>query len=170
MLFWPRGAISMKPGPKSTPTTILKLRGSQCVKSRKNEVKPASGPATMPKWLLDSSVEVTAIDVWNEIVPQLEELGVMFRIDTNAVARYCDAFALWLKMSAEINSGVAMEFHDDEGNVKYSQQKPHIAIYHKLGDTLSKLEAQFGLTPSARVGLTANKPKSGKNKRDQYFG
>ena len=156
----------MKPGRKPTPTAILKLRGSTKAIGRKNEVQAPSGAVSMPVWLNRS-----AKAVWKDVTPQLAAMGVLGKIDTNAIARYCDAFARWKKMAKILDDGETMDFLDDDKKVvKYSQQKPQVAIYHKLNDTLMRMEASFGLTPSARVGLTSEQKKGKPNGKERFFG
>jgi phage terminase small subunit len=38
------------------------------------------------------------------------------------------------------------------------QQFPQVAIAHKLGALLTRLEAEFGLTPSSRSRIQSSKP------------
>lgn len=154
-----------KPGRKPVPTAILKTRGSWRAKNRKNEVQPPPGSAVMPRWL-----NTDAKAVWKIVIPQLGEMGVLAKIDTNAIARYCDAFARWKKMAKILDSGETMDFCDAEGGVKYSQQKPQVAIYYKLNEMLNKFEASFGLTPSARVGLTSGQKKPKSDGKERFFG
>ncbi len=42
---------------------------------------------------------------------------------------------------------------DEKGQVKYFQQWPQVAIANKLAQQLTRLEQEFGMTPSARARL-----------------
>ncbi len=75
-----------KRGPKPTPTAVLKLRGSTLVTGRREaaEVQGPAGTPDAPEWL-----DEEARAAWDRIVPLLEGMGVLTRIDGNALARYC---------------------------------------------------------------------------------
>jgi len=44
---------------------------------------------------------------------------------------------------------------DDEGKVKYMQSTPAATMLSKLAASMLRIEQEFGLTPSARSGLSA---------------
>ena len=92
----------MRPGTKPTPTAILKMRGSPLARNRKDEVQPPPDLVIMPQWL-----GVNAKRVWKTIVPQLGAMGVLAKIDTNAIARYCDTFAHWRGLAKRLNESDA---------------------------------------------------------------
>jgi len=138
-------------GPSPTPTPILKLRGSKRVtKTReRHEVSGPTGTPDCPEWLDDD-----ARKAWEELVPLLEGMGVLTRIDGNALARYCRLWARWRKAEAFIQEkGEMYPLRGDDGKVKCFQQWPQVAIAHKLAQQLTRLEQEFGMTPSARARL-----------------
>src|ERR1051326_4721982 len=140
-------------GPKPTPTPILQLRGSTLVTRRRRQ-REARGPAGRPDppdWLLDDPVAKSA---WEQLVPMLTCMDVLTRIDGNALARYCRLWSRWRKAEEFISkNGDMFPIKDDNGKVKCLQQWPQVAIAHKLAQQLTKLEAEFGMTPSARARM-----------------
>ena len=46
--------------------------------------------------------------------------------------------------------GEVYPLKDDKGTLKYLQQFPQVAIAHKLATHLTRLEQEFGMTPSSR--------------------
>ncbi len=166
-----------KRGPKPTPTKTLKLRGSWRANDRKAEPQPDATRPKCPPWL-NQEAKAT----WKQIVPQLADMGVLTKIDGNALARYCDAWARWRKMAAFMDEkGEMWASHEPDwvdkqgevqkGKIKYLQQFPQVGIYHKLGQMLTRLEAEFGLTPSARAGISVPAGQQGANEDDvKYFG
>ena len=57
----------------------------------------------------------------------------------------------WRKMEAFIEEkGEMYPLRAEDGSVKYFQQWPQVAIANKLAQQLTRLEQEFGLTPSAR--------------------
>jgi len=135
-------------GPAPTPTATLKLRGSTLVTKRR-EISEARGPAgrpDQPDWLDDD-----AKAMWDQLIPQLEGMGILSRIDGNALARYCRLWSRWRKAEAFIDQrGEMYPLKDDGGQVKCFQQWPQVSIAGKLAQQLTRLEQEFGMTPSAR--------------------
>ncbi|MBI5289269.1 MAG: phage terminase small subunit P27 family [Chloroflexi bacterium] len=138
-------------GPAPTPTNILKLRGSTLVtrKRETREVKAPAGPPDAPAWL-----NPDARAAWDELLPMLEGMGVLARIDGRALSRYCHLWARWRKAEMFIaERGEMYPIKDDSGQVKCFQQWPQVAIAHRLAQQLTRLEQEFGMTPSARARL-----------------
>ncbi|NOT00457.1 MAG: phage terminase small subunit P27 family [Phycisphaerales bacterium] len=140
-----------KRGPKPTPTAVLKLRGSTLVSRRReaSEVRGPDGIPDCPDWLDDE-----AKLAWDEVVPMLDGMGVLKRIDGKALARYCRTWSRWRKAEQFIESkGEVYPLRDDSGKVKCFMPWPQVAIANKLAQQLTKLETEFGMTPSARARI-----------------
>ena len=147
-----------KRGPKPTPTAVLKLRGSTLVSKRREaaEVKGPAGTPDRPEWLDDE-----ARLAWDQVVPLLEGMGVLTRVDGNALARYCRLWSRWRKAESFIEEkGEMYPLRDDKGGVKCFMQWPQVAIAAKLAQQLTRLEQEFGMTPSARSRLQVQGPTS----------
>lgn len=141
-----------KRGPRPTPTAELELRGSRQAKiNRKNgEPQPDPGAPDPPEWL-----EGEGLAVWDELAPQLEEMGVFTKVDGLAFARYCVLWAQWVKAIMFIQQhGTTYPLKDGNGKIKCFAQFPEVAVMNKTSMTLSRLEAEFGLTPSARTRIS----------------
>ena len=74
-------------GPPPTPTEILTLHGSKLVNQcrEQTEAKGPAGKPTCPNWLAKDAKKA-----WKQIVPMLETMHMLSRIDANALARYCE--------------------------------------------------------------------------------
>ena len=122
-----------KRGPQKTPTAILDGRGSWRGKVRKGDPRPEPYYPKCPEWM-----GLREQAVWDRLIPELFNLGIMTRLDAFAFSRYCAYSVLWLS-----------EFENEdrkEGTLeKYSNQ-------------LSRLESSFGLTPSSRASLDVKSP------------
>ena len=143
-----------KRGPKPTPTATLKLRGSTLVTRRReaSEVQGPAGTPDPPDWLDDQ-----ARATWDHLLPMLEGMGVLTRIDGNALARYCRLWSRWRKAEAYLDKhGEMYPLKDDHGRIKCVQQWPQVAIANQLAQQLARLEQEFGMTPSARARLPAS--------------
>ena len=138
-------------GPPPTPTPILKLRNSTLVTKRREltEPKPRAGRPICPAWL-----DADAKAAWRQLVPELEVMGVLTRIDRNALARYCRTWARWRKAEAFIDKhGEMYPLKDEAGQPRCFQQWPQVAIANKLAQQLTRLEQEFGMTPASRTRI-----------------
>jgi P27 family predicted phage terminase small subunit len=155
-------------GPAPTPTAILKLRGSTLV-SKRRQKKEAQGPAgapDQPDWLDDE-----ARKMWDHLLPMLDGMGVLTRVDGNALARYCRLWSRWRKAEEFIDGkGEMYPLKDDKGSVKCFMQWPQVAIAHKLATQLTRLEQEFGMTPSARSRIPVQGSTRGRHDgKSRYF-
>jgi P27 family predicted phage terminase small subunit len=155
-------------GPAPTPTAKLKLRGSTLVTQRRERLE-AQGPVgkpQCPQWL-----DADAKAMWRRLTPLLESMGVLTRIDGNALARYCRLWSRWLKAEAFIEErGEMYPLKDESGQVKYFQQWPQVAIASKLAQQLTRLEQEFGMTPAARTRIqVSSQPKDQISGKSRFF-
>lgn len=134
-------------GPAPEPTSIKLLKGNPGRRPLNDrEPEPKRARPRCPNWL---SKDARAI--WKTLVPQLRDMGVLTRIDGQALTRYCTLWARWKRAEQFIEKhGDVYPFKDDRGNLKYLQQFPQVAIAHKLATHLTRLEQEFGMTPSSR--------------------
>jgi P27 family predicted phage terminase small subunit len=139
-----------KRGPKPTPTKLKILRGNPgCRPINADEPQPPVDGIAMPEHL----GEVAAAR-WGELLPMLQSTRVMTRADVEALARYCDTYEWWLATRAKLKKeGDTYPILNDGGEIKYIAQRPEVSIAHKLATQLRQLEADFGLSPAARVSL-----------------
>lgn len=145
-------------GPRPLPTEHLKARGS-ALATKERQSREAKGPAgmpTCPSWL-----DADAKRMWRSLVPMLRAMRVLTKIDGNALARYCRTWSRWRKAEEFIDkNGEAYPLRDADGKVKYLQQWPQVAIAHKLALQLTRLEQEFGMSPSARSRIQAETPST----------
>jgi len=137
-------------GPKPTPTPILKLRGTLREGRSRGEPIPHKDMPECPDWIDEEGKHA-----WAEIVPILKQMGVLTKIDRNALTRYCQTWSRWKKAELFIQkNGEVYTLKDDAGKIKIIQQFPQVSIANKAGQALTKLEAEFGMTPSSRSRIT----------------
>ena len=81
-------------GPLRTPTPILRARGSWLANHRSDDApKPAHGRPTCPRWLKGE-----ARKKWQQLMPLLEELGILAKLDGGALSRYAVLWQRWREM------------------------------------------------------------------------
>lgn len=147
-----------KRGPPKSPTKVLEMRGSWRADARGTEPTPPPLTGECPEWL-----QPLAKETWVILVEQLKNLGILGTVDGNTLARYCQTYALWRE---------AQEFIAEHGQTFESKEGPKVhpmaTLAIKYGEQLTRLEAQFGMTPSSRANLA--KPKDGGGEKNKFFG
>jgi P27 family predicted phage terminase small subunit len=155
-----------KRGPKPTPTQTLKLRGSWLVNNRKGEPQPEKSRPNYPDWISDNAKEA-----WEQLIPQLEQMGVLTHIDGMSLTVLCQTWSVWRKAVEFINKhGEVYPIKDGEGNVKCFMPFPQVALMHTTAITLDKYFSAFGLDPASRSRITINGKKEENDKgKDRFF-
>ncbi len=136
-------------GRKSKPTEVKELEGNPGKRALNEfEPKPKKKAPKCPIWL-----DAEAKKEWRRVAKQLEELGVLTEVDMAAFAGYCEAYARWKE---------AEEFISKHGTIVktpsgYWQQVPQVSIAQTYLKIMIKFCEQFGLTPSSRSRIVADK-------------
>jgi P27 family predicted phage terminase small subunit len=142
-------------GTKPTPTAMLKLRGSWRGDINKNEPQLESEIPECPK-----DVKGVARDCWDELSVILNDMGVLTIADKTALHLLCETFAHWKRAQKMLEKhGDVYPIRDNNGDVKYLQQSPYVAISRNFGKALKDMLCEFGLTPSARSRVVTNTDK-----------
>lgn len=138
-----------KRGPAPTPTAILAARGSWRAKENKNEPQPELGTPKKPNWLKGDAKKC-----WEALVPQLKIMGVLSKIDGNALSRYCKMWGDWRKLDQFLEKNGSTFPLKKDGVIYEIKQFPQSKMAQQIRDQLLRLEKEFGLTPSARARMT----------------
>jgi len=110
-----------------------------------------------------------AREKWDNVVPKLIGMGVMTNADVDTIARYCTMHEQFVKYLDQCRRGLdVLVIRDDAGKVKYMQSTPAATMLSKLAASMLRIEQEFGLTPSARSGLSASQEKPG-DELDSFF-
>jgi P27 family predicted phage terminase small subunit len=90
--------VKGRSGRRPLPTAVKELRGNPSRRDL-NEQEPQAdrGRPEIPPGLSE-----VAKAEWESIVPKLEQLGVLSRIDGKALAAYCHAFARWWEAEKQV--------------------------------------------------------------------
>ena len=90
----------------------------------------------------------------------LDEMRVLTKADGLALSLLCKAYANWRRAEELLQRhGDVYPIRDSEGEIKYLQQSPYVAIARNNGHALKGLLEQFGLTPSARTRIRVEPDK-----------
>ena len=140
-------------GPKPKPTKLHLLEGTfKGHRHTMNEPEPVPCIPDPPDCLCP-----VALGEWERITPGLAALGLLSAIDRNMLARYCQHYAYWHEAVTKLQNGLTTE--TKQGNVI---QAVEIGIANRASDIMTKLEVEFGMTPSsrARMGVSSRRAKS----------
>ena len=157
-----------KRGPPKQPTVLKLLKGNPGHRPiNKLEPKPASDSITPPAWLVKTSLKK-----WNEILPGLIATGVVTNADVETLARYCTMHEQFLFCLKEIRAGRdQIEIKDPKtGEVVNIKSTPAAVNIFKLSAQMLQVEQHFGMTPSARSGIVANKKQTQPEIDPRIFG
>jgi len=139
------------------PTNILHLAGAfkknpQRLRERALEPQLPKGIGDPPDWL-----DAFALEEWRRVVPDLESAGVTSRVESTALAAYCQAVSRLRKAEAEIfRDGITMM--TERGLVKH----PSVGIAKDAMAIIRALAAEFGMTPASRSKVKAEPRKEDK--------
>lgn len=161
------------PGPAREATALRLLKdckdGHRSRHEDRNEPRYEVG-AEAPEWLTGK----VARDMWRKIAPVLTAQRVLTVADGEALGRYCDVYEKWLALAQFLRErGTAYavyektvlrdEIQKPDGTIERTsrverkqvgaQAYPQAKQYKEYGETLLKLEREFGLTPASRTKI-----------------
>ncbi len=144
-----------KRGPQPTPTAILHARGSWRAKTRPDEPQPEPGIPECPVSLKGHTKRI-----WTELTKDLYDAGILAKIESRTLARYCLLWSKWEAMSA---FELPIETVED---LKIWDR--HLAKMLALSEHLLKLEVQYGMTPASRPSVRALPPAPTPDEAEAY--
>ncbi len=84
-------------------------------------------------------------------MPQLTTMRVLSLLDANSLSRYCQLWSRWRKAEQFLQKfGTTYPLKDGSGAIKCFMPFPQVSEAQKLSLALTRLEQEFGMTPSAR--------------------
>jgi P27 family predicted phage terminase small subunit len=126
----------------------------------KDEAEIPAGIPAPPDYLNSE-----AIKQWEKYAPDLEQVGLLTKIDGPALGILCDLYAEIKKASAKIKK---------EGAVIKTlygpKRNPWVDILNKARELAMKMQSEFGMTPSSRSRVKAAPKKEKKTEGEDYFG
>jgi P27 family predicted phage terminase small subunit len=92
---------------------------------------------------------------WSRLGRKLRDFGLVTDIDKAALALYCQAWARWIEAEDALrNFGVVLKSPSG-----FPIQSPYLAIANKAMDQMTRLLAEFGMSPSSRARVTVQPPR-----------
>lgn len=136
-------------GPKPKPEGWFKARGTRPTRDVRTNPQPAHELPTCPDWLDDE-----AKACWKELIPQLDAMDVVTKVDGLMLTKYCQLWSRWKKAEMFIQRyGNSYPIKHENGSVKCFVQYPEVGIARTVAMQLARLGAEFGLSPSSRTRI-----------------
>lgn len=134
-------------GPAPKPTALKLLHGqNKPSQVNPNEPRPREALPVAPEWL---SEETRA--VWDRVVGELSHMRVVTAADADALVVYCQAVVHHRRAVESVErDGMLIT-----GRLGEPVKNPVMQFVRDQAVLVKVMAQQFGLTPAARVGLTA---------------
>lgn len=156
--------MNMMKGRKPKPTHLKLIAG--------NPGKRAIGDsAPKPRISIPSPpdhLDAEAKAEWERVARELAPLGCIAEIDRAALAAYCQAYARWVHAERVIATlpGRGLVVRTEKGNMVIN---PLIGIANKAMADMVRYAAEFGMTPSARSRIDAERTRPEQDPAERYF-
>ncbi|MCU4184013.1 phage terminase small subunit P27 family [Acidiferrimicrobium sp. IK] len=159
-------------GRKPKPTALKVLQGNPGKRPvNRNEPKPTPTAPLCPTWL---SAEGKA--EWRRVVPELDRIGMLTKVDRAALATYCEAWATFMSAQRLVHEHglVLLKYKDLEtldGTKIYVTvaKNPAAQMARDAAGLIRQFSAEFGLTPSARTRIDLPEPDEGTDPMANIF-
>jgi len=144
------------PGRKPLPDNVKRLRGTD-QPSRMNPDAPQAGTDELQ--FIPDELSEPAKKHWATIRPQLVESGVATNLDRGSLILLCETWATFLEAVKNVRSkGILVIGRHGE-----PVRNPYLRVVNESTHALTRLFAEFGMTPSSRTRVTSTgrKPSGG---------
>lgn len=145
-------------GPAPEPDRLRVLKGGRA----RGQPHAVPDPGEVPDWLPGRAVEM-----WDRVVPELQRLGLISRIDLAVLAEFCVQWALWRDSLDDIAAnGPTIPGARGRGE---RVKNPAVTVANGAADRMRSCAVQLGLTPAARLRMTLPDVDD-QDEADQVFG
>lgn len=130
-------------GAAPRPTALKLLHGDKPSRINLDEPEPRQLSPEPPAWLTGAAAEE-----WARVAPDLAAMGTARRVDSAALAAYCEAVArLQTAVAVIARTGLLLR---DGGQLR---KNPAVAQARDASYEVRMWAREFGFTPSARAGI-----------------
>lgn len=170
-------------GRPALPASVHILRGNPSKRNMaelqaevRDPAVPVEAPPKPPFLTAEASEE------WDRVVESLLSLGWVCKLDAAALANYCMAYGLWMRLEAEIAKlnaesadGFGGEFQTFSNGTQ--QEHPKRTAANRAAKAANQAGALFGFSPVARRAMKAMSvspqgeliPNGPRDAADRYF-
>lgn len=172
-------------GAKPKPTKLKRISnptgGGSGGGINRHESMPSREISLEPPGWADMTVKAKV--VWFRVAPIVHRNGLLTEADLEKFVRYCDALPRWYSMRnfieeygetyevlAPVYEGQGRDRQVIDWKVSKISMRPQMKLYIELERMISNMEAEFGLSPSARTRIHAVEDEHEKEELNKYFG
>lgn len=147
--------------PARKPTALKVLEGERGHRTKKelarrdNEPKPRPIRPEMPDYL-----DAEGRRRWNELVDELESVGVLTIVDRDVLGGYCDAYATFVGASKKLEADGWVKVAPTSG---YEMPSPWVAIRNRALDDMRRFGAELGIGAASRSRIEVKKKEADGN-------
>jgi P27 family predicted phage terminase small subunit len=127
---------------KRTPNHLKILQGVREDRINRNEPIPAESDIAPAMELSEG-----ARAIWDRLAPDLIDKGCLSAWDVDMFTVFCDAAAMYYELRSQVAS------YTVAGSVNNTVVNPLLRIMRDCIETMTRIGARFGLTPSDRAGI-----------------
>lgn len=131
--------------------TAMKIANNNPGKRPLNKKEPKPGKEAP---MCPDHLDAEARREWFRIVPQLQAMNLAFRVDSAALAVYCQAYSRWTAAEIKIGADLIVKVNGTP------QPNPYLSISNRAVEIMRKFLVEFGLTPASRSRLTVSSSES----------
>src|SRR5438270_1705778 len=140
-------------GPAPKPTALVMFEGNRGRRPLNDrEPKPRSVRPKCPTYLDQAGQKE-----WKRLIPILLRMRILTEADGIALANLCQAYSTMTKAQEQLNK-VGILYKTKSG---YIQQSPLLGIVNSQIEIINRLCREFGLTPSSRTRIMAERDEEG---------
>lgn len=151
-----------KPGRKSIPTAVKRLRGNPGKRPLNGE-EPQAEQATAR--LPYGRMEKRAANLWRRVAGPLIDAGLLKEIDTPALEMMCHHYALALDaLAVLLKDGIVSK--DERG---LPRKHPLAQVFREESAAFRQYAELFGMTPSSRSSIHIDAPEKELSLVDELF-
>jgi P27 family predicted phage terminase small subunit len=130
-------------GPRPEPTRIRLLKNNPSKKAPNAEEPLVESLHELPP---PPEMTGVALKTWHTLTAELSDLGMLTRIDAHLLTMYCETWADIDQYQKKIR-----EFgHIIKAPSGYPMQSPFVNMLSKARGHILRMQAELGMTPSAR--------------------
>ena len=136
-------------GVKNAPTHLKVLRGDRESRINREEPIPTEGKVVPPE-----DMRPEALEIWNELAPDLEDKGLLTPWDIYIFEAFCQSVADYRECNELLHKSISpFGKYVERGAAGGMIKSPYHQMMRDHIETMAKLGSRFGLTPSDRADL-----------------
>jgi P27 family predicted phage terminase small subunit len=152
-------------GRKPTPTYLQVVAPASKRKRAPRDGAPAAACDSLPH--PPAYLSPIARERWLELAPELARLNLLSTLDRDTFAAYCLAYAAMVAAERELATLATLVVDKAYG----SSPHPLVSIARHARQEVSRLAAEFGMTPNSRSRLRASAlPTDDKDPAKRFLG